>query len=233
MRLFFSFFFFLVITDNSFKFHKVIDYRVKKFSLSIDIKWHWDSLFLLKIFKKNCWPKTILDSLHSSTWWWTGLEKKRWRLETICWMITLQRWRWGYLAWWRFSSCSIPFGVILACQETTAEEFFLRIHKTFLFFKISRKMKQLASVWKWISWNLKKFQLIQLIQKIFVSIFCIHCLIGLKFCHKILFSNRYWKFQFSILKNKKVLYIKKKIKLLSISKQKSFVYCLNFPEGFG
>ena len=73
--LFFFFFFFLVITDNSFKFHKVIDYRVKKFSLSRDIKWHWDSLFLLKIFKKNCWPKTILDSLHSSTWWWTG-EKK-------------------------------------------------------------------------------------------------------------------------------------------------------------
>ena len=72
---FFLFFFFLVITDNSFKFHKVIDYRVKKFSLSRDIKWHWDSLFLLKIFKKNCWPKTILDSLHSSTWWWTG-EKK-------------------------------------------------------------------------------------------------------------------------------------------------------------
>ena len=35
------------------------------------------------------------------------------------------------------------------------------------------------------------------------------------------------------LEKKKVLFLKKNFfKPLSISKQKSFVYCLNFPEGF-
>ena len=42
-------------------------------------------------------------------------------------------------------------------------------NKTFLFFKIE-------------SWNLKTFQLIQLGQTIFISIFSIRCLIELKFC---------------------------------------------------
>ena len=47
-------------------------------------------------------------------------------------------------------------------------------------------------------------------------------------------SNWTWKFQLSILKNKKVLFLKKIFFWpLSISKQKSFVYWLNFLEGFG
>ena len=65
--------------------------------------------------------------------------------------------------------------------------------------------------------------------------FSIGCLIELKFCEvsRKYFSNRFWKFQLSILKNKKVLFLKKnKIKLLSISKQISFVYWPNFQGRF-
>ena len=64
---------------------------------------------------------------------------------------------------------------------------------------------------------------------------CLNNLNELKFCEvsRILISNRTWKFQLSILKNKKVLFLKKiYFKPLSISKQKIFVYWLNFPEGF-
>ena len=47
------------------------------------------------------------------------------------------------------------------------------------------------------------------------------------------FSNRFWKFQLSILKNKKVLFLKNIFfKPLSISKQKSFVYHPNFRWRF-
>ena len=53
-------------------------------------------------------------------------------------------------------------------------------NKTFLFFKIESWNFQHA-VWNSISWNLTKFQLIQLIQTIFISIFSIPCLIELKF----------------------------------------------------
>ena len=46
----------------------------------------------------------------------------------------------------------------------------------------------------------------------FFSRFCIRCLIELKFCEvsRNSFSNRCWKFQLSILKNKKVLFLKNK-----------------------
>ena len=45
--------------------------------------------------------------------------------------------------------------------------------------------------------------------------------------------NRCWKFQFSILKNKKVLFLQKKVFWpLSKSKQKSCVYWINFPVMF-
>ena len=75
----------------------------------------------------------------------------------------------------------------------------------------NRKLKLSASVWKRILWYLTKFQLIQLIETIFISIFSICCLIELKFCEisRNSFSNRCWKFQLSILKNKKVLFLKK------------------------
>ena len=64
---------------------------------------------------------------------------------------------------------------------------------------------------------------------------CLNKLNELKFCEvsQNSISNWTWKFQLSILKNKKVLFLKKKFfKPLSISKQKSFVYWLNFSEGF-
>ena len=56
-----------------------------------------------------------------------------------------------------------------------------------------------------------KFQLIYLIQTIVIFIFSIGCLIELKFCEvsRNSISNRCWKFQLSILKNKKVLFLKK------------------------
>ena len=68
-----------------------------------------------------------------------------------------------------------------------------------------------------------------------IFIFSIGCLIELKFCEvsRNSFSNRYWKFQLSILKNKKVLFLKKIwFRPLSISKQKSFVYWPNFQRRF-
>ena len=76
-----------------------------------------------------------------------------------------------------------------------------------------RKLKVSASVWNRISSNLTKFQLIQLIQSIFISVFSIRCLIELRFCEasRNSFSSRCWKFQFSILKNKKVLFLKNTI----------------------
>ena len=72
-------------------------------------------------------------------------------------------------------------------------------------------MEQSLSAWNWISWNLTKFQLIQFIQTIVIFIFSIGCLIELKFCKvsRNSISKWTWKFQHSILKNKKVLFLKK------------------------
>ena len=53
-------------------------------------------------------------------------------------------------------------------------------NKVFVF--QDRKLKLSASVWKRISSNLTKFQLIQLIQTIAIFIFSIDCLIQLKIC---------------------------------------------------
>ena len=78
-----------------------------------------------------------------------------------------------------------------------------------------RKLTLSASVWK----------------TIVIFIFSIDCLIELKFCKdsQFFFSKKCWKFQASILKNKKVLFLEKKFfKPLSILKQKSFVYRPNF-----
>ena len=64
---------------------------------------------------------------------------------------------------------------------------------------------------------------------------CLNKMNELKFCEVSWnsFSNRFWKFQLSILKNRKILFLKKLFfKPLSISKQKSFVYWLNFPGRF-
>ena len=91
-------------------------------------------------------------------------------------------------------------------------------------------------VWNWILWNLTKFQLIHPIQTIVIFILSIGCLIELKFCEvsRNSISNWIWKFQLSILKDKKVLFLKIIFFWpLSIPKQKSFVYWLNFLDGFG
>ena len=86
-------------------------------------------------------------------------------------------------------------------------------------------LKLLASLWNWISWNLTKLQLIQLIRTIVIFNFSISCLIELKFGEALwfFFSNRCWKFQLSILKNKTAIVI---------IKTKSFVYWPNFQWRF-
>ena len=77
----------------------------------------------------------------------------------------------------------------------------------------------------------QKIQLIQLIQKIIILSFSINCLIELKFFET--FSNRCWKFQLSILKNKKK-YFKRNSFLSSCQYQnkKSFLYWPNFQWRF-
>ena len=81
----------------------------------------------------------------------------------------------------------------------------------------------------------QNFHSFSLFRQLLFSSFFISCLIELKFC-KVSWnsiSKWTWKFQLSILKNKKVLLLKKNFfKPLSISKQKNFVYWLNFKEGF-
>ena len=67
-----------------------------------------------------------------------------------------------------------------------------------------RKLKLSRPVEKRISYNLTKFQLFQLIHTIFIYSFSILCEVS-----RIFLSSRWWKFQLCILKNKKVLLIKK------------------------
>ena len=59
--------------------------------------------------------------------------------------------------------------------QTDAESFSFVSWKAFL-------SQFSVTIWNRISWNLTKFQLIQLIQTIFISNFSIGCLIELKFC---------------------------------------------------
>ena len=73
-----------------------------------------------------------------------------------------------------------------------------------------RKLKLSASVWKRILWNLTKFQLDQETDRKNENKNFLNELNELKFCEvsRNSFSNRCWKFQLSILKNKKVLFLK-------------------------
>ena len=96
-------------------------------------------------------------------------------------------------------------------------------NKTFFVFQ-DRKLKLSESVWKWISLNLTKFPLIQLIQTIVIFI--------------ILYRMSDWGFTIFFFKQmlkvsaeKQKSFIPKKI-FLSISKQKSFVYWPNFQWRF-
>ena len=91
------------------------------------------------------------------------------------------------------------------------------------------------SIWNWILWNIANFQLIELLQNqtILIFIFSIHCLIELKFCKasRNYFSNRCWKFQFSILKKS---FISKKYSLGCYQYQNKNALFINpiFSEGF-
>jgi hypothetical protein len=107
----------------------------------------------------------------------------------------------------------------------TAKKFFLGI---FFFVFQYRKLKLSASVWKWILWNLTKFQLIQ---TIVTYIFSLCCLIELKFCEvsRNSFLNRCWKFQPSILKNEKVLFLK--VLVWTFTRQ-TRIQILSLPESF-
>ena len=103
--------------------------------------------------------------------------------------------------------------------------------KNFFVFQ-DRKLKLSASLWKRLSWNLTKFK------TIFIFNFSIGCLIELKFCEVSWnsFSNRWWQFHLSILKNRKVLFLEK----YELSqewtgfniKTTSFVYWPNFQWRF-
>ena len=82
-----------------------------------------------------------------------------------------------------------------------------------------------------ISWNLTKFQLSQLIQTILIFIFSIRCLIELKFCEvsRIFFSNRRWKFQLSILKNRWRLLSQFSVKVLVTATWHIYNYLVYLP----
>ena len=100
------------------------------------------------------------------------------------------------------------------------------------------ELKFSASVWFRISWNLTKFELIQLIQTTFILIFSMGSLNELQFCEvsRNPQSKRCWKFQLSILKNKKVLFLKNYFLSQEWTgfniKTTSFVYCPNFQWRF-
>ena len=82
-------------------------------------------------------------------------------------------------------------------------------NKTFFVFQ-DRMLKLSASVWKRISWNLTKFQLIQVIQTIVITIFSISCLIELKFCEVSRFFFQADAKSFSVLSWKIKSFILKK-----------------------
>ena len=99
----------------------------------------------------------------------------------------------------------------------------------FLFFQ-DRKLKLSASVWNRILWfnSYSSF--------IVIFSFSIDYLIELKFCEVSwnAFSNRCWKFQFSILKNKKVLFLKKYFLSRGQYQNKKALFTDSiFREGFG
>ena len=93
-------------------------------------------------------------------------------------------------------------------------------------------MKFAASVWKRMSWNLTKFQLNQTTNRKNRNN---NCLNELKFCEvsRNSISNRCWKFQLSILRNKNVLFLKRNYAVFNIKTIKAlFVYWPNFQWRF-
>ena len=107
---------------------------------------------------------------------------------------------------WKLGRLTPSFGSILAVW---LKKIFLGIR---LFVFQDRKLILSASVWNWISWNLAKFQLNQTTdKKRDENNNCLNKLNELKFCEvsRNSISNWTWKFQRSILKNKKVLFLRK------------------------
>ena len=108
-------------------------------------------------------------------------------------------------------------------------------NETFFVFQ-DRKLKLSASVRKEFPETSQSFNSFSSFRQLLISFFSICCLIELKFCEvsQNSFSNRRWKFQQSILKNKNKIFMRKIFfRLLSISKQKkSFVYWPNFQWRF-
>ena len=92
---------------------------------------------------------------------------------------------------WKLGQLTPSFGSIL---------FFRELNLFFVF--QDRKLKLSAYVWSWISWNLPKFQLVQLIKKIVIFILSIGCLIEMKFCG-VLFQTDFENFSFLSWKTKK------------------------------
>ena len=129
---------------------------------------------------------------------------------------------------WKLGQLTPSFGSILAIW---LKKYFFR-NKTFLFFKIeSWNFQNLFEIeFRETSQNFNSFSLFR---QLLIFVFSIVCLIELKFCEvsRNSFSNRFWKFLLSIILEK-VLFLKKTFNLLSISKQKSFVYRLNFQWRF-
>ena len=82
--------------------------------------------------------------------------------------------------------------------------------------------------------NCLKFQLIQLIQTIVIFIFSIACLIELKFCEVTgnSFSNRFWKFQLSILEKKSFVPKKEILSCCQYQNKKALFTDQIFSEGF-
>ena len=107
-------------------------------------------------------------------------------------------------------------------------------NKTFLFFKIERWnfQVQFEIGFRETSQNFNSFSFFR---QLLFPFFFIGCLIELKFCKvsRNSISNWTWKFQLSILKNKKVSFLKKYF-LSRTAKvdPKDGVYWLNFLEGF-
>ena len=120
------------------------------------------------------------------------------------------------------------------CLETTAKKNIFFRKKKLLFFKIESWNFQhlFENVFRETS---QSFNSVTSFRQLSFTFFSLGCLIELKFCEVSWnsLSTRCWKFQLSILKNKKVLFLKKYFfGRKSISKQKSFVYQPNFQWRF-
>ena len=106
--------------------------------------------------------------------------------------------------------------------------------KLFLFFQDS-KLRLKAPVWNHISWNLCKMSTHLSYSDDCYFHFFIGFLIELKFCQvsRNSFSNRFWKSQLFILKNKKVLFFKKNLSRCQYQNKNDLFTDPIFSEGFG